>query len=105
MLGTFSNVSWHIQLKFFKLQTCYQLIEIQMVFHSNKNDTHNIQQIKTYNAHQTTEQNMIQDLKGQTGCKESKISGTFSQCTKSTARTIQWHYSIVLFRKIIVTFL
>ena len=61
MLWTFSNVSWQMQLKFFQTQTSYQLIEIQIVFHSNKNHARNIQQIKVYYAHQAKKYNLIQD--------------------------------------------
>ena len=58
MLWTFSNVSCHMLLKLFQFQTSYQLIEIQMVFHCNKNDTHNIklQLIKVYYAVMHTRQ-------------------------------------------------
>ena len=65
ILGTFSNVSRQVQLKFFQVQTSYQLIETQIVFHSNKNHAHNIQQIKVYYAHQAIKNNLIQDSKGQ----------------------------------------
>ena len=56
-----------MQLKIFQLQTDYQLIKTQMVFHSNKNDTHsnNIQQIRIYYAHQAIKHNLIQESKGQ----------------------------------------
>ena len=54
-----------MQLKIFQVQTSYQMIEIQMVFHSNKNHAHNIQQIKVYYAHQAIKYNLIQDSKGQ----------------------------------------
>ena len=46
MLRTFSKVSKQIQLKFFQVQTSYQFIEKQIVFHSNKHHAHKIQQIK-----------------------------------------------------------
>ena len=87
-LWTFSNVSWHTQLKLFQLQTSYQLIEIKMIVHSNKNDTHNIQEIKIYYAHQAIKHNLIQQSKGQGIWLESSISRTCSQCAQSTARTI-----------------
>ena len=60
----FPKASWQIQLKFCQVQTSYQLIEIQMVFYSNKNHTHNIQQIKVYYAYQEKIYNLIQDSKG-----------------------------------------
>ena len=37
-----------MQLKFFQVQTSYQVIKIQMAFHSNTKDTQNIHQIKIY---------------------------------------------------------
>ena len=54
-----------MQLNFFQFQTSCHLIEMQMVFHSSKNDTHNIQQINTYYAHQAIKHNLIQESKGQ----------------------------------------
>ena len=54
-----------MQLKFFQLQTSYQLIEMQMVVHSHKNDTHNIQQINTYYAYHVIKHNLIQESKGE----------------------------------------
>ena len=57
-------VSWQIQHKFFKLQTSYQSVKIQMVFHFNENDAHNILQIKIYYTHQAIKHNVIQESKG-----------------------------------------
>ena len=54
-----------MQLKFFQVQNSYQLVEIQIIFLSNKNLAHNIQQIKVYYAHQAVKYNLIQDPKGQ----------------------------------------
>ena len=47
-----SKASWHFQPKFCQAQTSYQLIEIQMVFHSDKNHAHNIKQIQFYYTYQ-----------------------------------------------------
>ena len=54
-----------MQLILFQVQTSYQLIETQMVFHSKKNDAHNIHQSKNYYAHQAIKYNLIQDSKEQ----------------------------------------
>ena len=55
-----------MQPNIFQIQTNYQTIEKQMFFfHSNKNDTHNRQQIKIYYAYQTIKQNFIYETKGQ----------------------------------------
>ena len=54
-----------MQLKLFQVYTTYQLIEKQMIFCSNKNHAHNIQQMKVYYAQQTIKYNLMQDSKGQ----------------------------------------
>ena len=54
-----------MQLKIFQVQTSYQMVELQIVIHSNKNHVHNIQQIKVYYANQTIKYNLILDSKGQ----------------------------------------
>ena len=41
MLGTCSNVSWQIQIRFFRLETRYKSVEIRMVFSLKKTNTQN----------------------------------------------------------------
>ena len=74
MIWIFSYVSMQKKLKLFQVQTSYQLIKIQIFFHSNKNHAHNIQQTKAYYAHQAIKYNLIQDSKGQGSWSESNIS-------------------------------
>ena len=54
-----------MQLKLFKLQTSYQLIEKQKVFQSSQNLTRSIQQIKVYYENQPIKLSFIQESKGQ----------------------------------------
>ena len=62
-----------MQLKFFQAQTRYQLIETQIVFHSNKNHSHNIQQNKVYYADQVKKYRIRKD-------KEVDRNLTFQEC-------------------------
>ena len=64
VLRTFSKDSWQMQLIFIQVQTSYEVIEVQIVFHSNKNHAHSIQQNKVYYVHQAIKHNMIDQSKG-----------------------------------------
>ena len=83
MLLAFSNISRQMQLENFQVETSYQNIEIEMVFHSNKNQAHNIQQIKVNYTHQAIKYNLIQYSN-----KGVIRNLTFQECAMPTARTI-----------------
>ena len=57
-----------------------------MVFHSNKNDTLHIQQIKTQHAHQAYKTQIDTEIEKKMKSMGYNVSRTCSNCAKATAR-------------------